>query len=76
MEPQRLPEAEPGAEASTWKVEAATEADVPRLALMLARAFEDEPILIWMYPDVEVRRQLLPWDFEVNLRAYFGRGEF
>lgn len=55
---------------STWSIEEATEVDVPRLALMLARAFEGELMLIWEIPDLEARRRILPWRFEMDLRDY------
>ena len=41
-------------------VRAATRSDVPATARVLARAFDDDPVMTWMWPDVADRRRGLP----------------
>ena len=36
---------------------------------MLARAFDDDPAWIWLFPDDERRRRLLPWLFRVGFEV-------
>src|SRR3954454_20217000 len=33
---------------------------------VLARAFQDDPAWVWLIPDAEKRRRLLPWLFRVG----------
>jgi hypothetical protein len=49
-------------------VRKATLADVPRLALALASAFQDDPVIAWVFPDEKRRRRVLPAFMEFRLR--------
>jgi ribosomal protein S18 acetylase RimI-like enzyme len=49
-------------------VRKATLADVPRLALALASAFQDDPVITWVFPDERRRRAVLPAFMEFRLR--------
>jgi GNAT superfamily N-acetyltransferase len=46
----------------------ATPADAPRLALALASAFQDDPVIAWVFPDEQRRRAVLPAFMEFRLR--------
>jgi ribosomal protein S18 acetylase RimI-like enzyme len=50
-------------------VRKATLADVPRLALALASAFQDDPVIAWVFPDEQRRRRVLPAFMEFRLRS-------
>jgi ribosomal protein S18 acetylase RimI-like enzyme len=41
-------------------VRKATLADAPRLAQALASAFQDDPVITWIFPDQQRRRDVLP----------------
>ena len=41
-------------------VRKATLADAPRLAQALASAFQDDPVMAWVFPDQHRRRRILP----------------
>ncbi len=50
--------------------------DVRELAAMLARAFQDDPVSIFSFPDPAKRAKALPRFFEIELRhEYMGDGE-
>ena len=49
-------------------VRKATLADAPRLALALASAFQDDPVIAWVFPDQRRRRAVLPAFMEFRLR--------
>src|SRR3954464_8489730 len=49
----------------------ATEADVPRLAAVLGRAFTDDPLNRHLVPDDRRRAKRLPGGFEEQLRHVF-----
>ena len=49
-------------------VHKATLADAPRLAQALASAFQDDPVITWVFPDRQRRRALLPAFMEFRLR--------
>jgi ribosomal protein S18 acetylase RimI-like enzyme len=49
-------------------VRKATLADAPRLALALASAFQDDPVITWVFPDEQRRRAVLPAFMEFRLR--------
>jgi ribosomal protein S18 acetylase RimI-like enzyme len=49
-------------------VRKATLADAPRLAQALASAFQDDPVIAWIFPDEHRRRGLLPAFMEFRLR--------
>lgn len=42
------------------QIRKATAGDIPRIATTLARAFFDDPVFRWTYPDHARRRELLP----------------
>jgi GNAT superfamily N-acetyltransferase len=46
----------------------ATPADAPRLALALASAFQDDPVIAWVFPDERHRRAVLPAFMVFRLR--------
>jgi ribosomal protein S18 acetylase RimI-like enzyme len=49
-------------------VRKATLADAPRLAQALASAFQDDPVIAWIFPDEQRRRRVLPAFMEFRLR--------
>jgi ribosomal protein S18 acetylase RimI-like enzyme len=49
-------------------VRKATLADAPRLAQGLASAFQDDPVIAWIFPDQHRRRAVLPAFMEFRLR--------
>jgi ribosomal protein S18 acetylase RimI-like enzyme len=49
-------------------VRKATLADAPRLAQALASAFQDDPVMAWVFPDQHRRRRILPAFMEFRLR--------
>jgi ribosomal protein S18 acetylase RimI-like enzyme len=49
-------------------VRKATLADAPRLAQALAAAFQDDPVIAWIFPDEQHRRRVLPAFMEFRLR--------
>ena len=65
FEEQALPQ-RPAVDGSD--IRKATEADVGRLALALARAFEDDPVMSWIYPDDSGRLGRLERAFTLYLR--------
>jgi ribosomal protein S18 acetylase RimI-like enzyme len=54
--------------AAASSVRKATLADAPRLALALASAFQDDPVIVWVFPDQRRRRRVLPAFMEFRLR--------
>jgi hypothetical protein len=48
-------------------VRKATLADAPRLAQALASAFQDDPVIGWIFPDQQRRRAVLPALMEFRL---------
>jgi ribosomal protein S18 acetylase RimI-like enzyme len=49
-------------------VRKATLADAPRLAQALASAFQDDPVITWVFPDEQRRRAVLPAFMEFRLQ--------
>ena len=49
-------------------VRKATLADAPRLAQALASAFQDDPVIAWVFPDQQRRRAVLAAFMEFRLR--------
>jgi GNAT superfamily N-acetyltransferase len=49
-------------------VRKATLADAPRLAQALASAFQDDPVIAWIFPDKQCRGRVLPAFMEFRLR--------
>ena len=64
--------------AGRWRmgrtVRPATRADVRGLAAAMARAFDDDPLMMWIFPDAAMRRRRLPLLFAVLLRRYYLAG--
>jgi GNAT superfamily N-acetyltransferase len=56
-------------------VRPATRADVRGLSAVLARAFDDDPLMMWIFPDGAMRRRRLPRLFAVLLRRYYLAGQ-
>lgn len=52
-------------------VRPATRGDVRGLAAVMARAFDDDPLMMWIFPDGGMRRRRLPVLFGVLLRNYY-----
>jgi ribosomal protein S18 acetylase RimI-like enzyme len=44
-------------------------ADLSETAATLARAFDDDPVMVWIFPDEQLRRRRLPGFFASSLRA-------
>jgi ribosomal protein S18 acetylase RimI-like enzyme len=53
----------------------ATPADVPALAGVLSRAFDDDPVMAWLFPDPRRRPRWLNTFFEVRLRQLMRQEE-
>jgi ribosomal protein S18 acetylase RimI-like enzyme len=53
----------------------ATSADIPSVSRTLAAAFLDDPVFSYCYPDVAVRREILPRWFEIVTGANLRHGE-
>jgi ribosomal protein S18 acetylase RimI-like enzyme len=53
----------------------ASAADVPALAATLTRAFDDDPLTTWLFPNADARRRKLPTFFRALLRASLPFGE-
>jgi GNAT superfamily N-acetyltransferase len=49
-------------------IQPARRRDMPEIAAVLGRAFADDPVMAWLFPDPEERRRLLPGMFSVLLR--------
>jgi ribosomal protein S18 acetylase RimI-like enzyme len=49
-------------------VRALTRADVKPASAMMARAFDDDPLMAWIFPDVPMRRRRLPAFFAASMR--------
>src|SRR5687767_7068820 len=49
--------------------------DVPRIASTLARAFFDDPVFRWSYPDDDRRREMLPGIFSLFTEAFHRHDE-
>jgi len=56
-------------------VRRAQPADVDALATTLARAFDDDPLTMWLFPDAAARRRRLPAFFRSLLRVALPVGE-
>jgi GNAT superfamily N-acetyltransferase len=54
--------------ATGTSIRKATLADTPRLAQTLASAFQDDPVIVWIFPDQHRRRAALPAFMEFRLR--------
>jgi ribosomal protein S18 acetylase RimI-like enzyme len=52
-------------------VRPATRADAAGLAATMARAFDDDPVMMWIFPGGAMRRRRLPLLFAVLLRKYY-----
>ena len=42
---------------------------------MMARAFDDDPVMAWLFPDLEQRRRQLPKFFAITFRELSFRHE-
>ena|SRR5438477_1840388 len=56
-------------------VSTARATDVPALAATLTRAFDDDPLTTWLFPNDDARRRKLPAFFRALLRASLPFGE-
>ena len=54
-------------------VRKATPADFPALAAALARAFDDDPVMDWLFPGEERRRRNALRIFDIRLRQLIGQ---
>ena len=52
-------------------VRRATPSDVPRLAVSLARAMQDDPVIGWVIPRPDTRRRILPRFFTAMIRHLY-----
>jgi GNAT superfamily N-acetyltransferase len=52
-------------------VRPATRADAAGLAATMARAFDDDPLMMWIFPEEAMRRRRLPLLFATLLRRYY-----
>jgi len=50
-------------------VRAFSRADLKPAGLMMARAFHDDPLMAWIFPDPQVRRRRLPRFFAASMRG-------
>jgi GNAT superfamily N-acetyltransferase len=50
-------------------------ADLKPTVAMLARAFDDDPVMTWIFPDDEMRRRRLPAFFTASMRSSSFRHE-
>jgi ribosomal protein S18 acetylase RimI-like enzyme len=55
----------------TRTIRVAQRSDARAIAAMLARAFDDDPVMMWIFPDERLRRRRLPRLFAVLLRRYY-----
>lgn len=63
-------------EPASHRTRRATVADVASVVGMLGRAFDDDPVACFLFPDDERRRRALPRFFAIQLRRmYLARGE-
>jgi ribosomal protein S18 acetylase RimI-like enzyme len=60
---------------SSHQVRRATPDEIPRLAEMLARAFHDDPVNRWMFPDDKRRHGASRRYFTIRVRQLIGQGE-
>jgi GNAT superfamily N-acetyltransferase len=51
------------------------ESQIDAAGELMARAFSDDPITVYMYPDEEERKHLTPWHFSAFIRYAFLFGE-
>jgi len=54
-------------------VRLADSADVPSMAAVLGRAFQDDPVMSWIIPDGQLRERRLPLLYAAVLRRYYLR---
>jgi len=50
-------------------VRAFTKADLKQASTMMARAFDDDPLMAWIFPDERQRRRRLPAFFAASMRG-------
>jgi len=55
----------------TRTIRVAQRSDARAIAAMLARAFDDDPVMMWIFPDERLRGRRLPQLFAVLLRRYY-----
>ena len=60
---------------TTVAITHATQADVPAVASVLARAFQDDPVFVWSIPDPDRRRECLPAVFAAVAELYLPHDE-
>ena len=59
----------------TFAVQRVSEGDLARVAGMLARAFQDDPEMVYALPDASERARVLPWLIGTNVRYGHQFGE-
>jgi len=57
------------ASGATRTVRAFTKADLKPTCAVMARAFADDPLMAWIFPDEEMRRRRLPAFFAASMRG-------
>jgi ribosomal protein S18 acetylase RimI-like enzyme len=53
----------------TRTVRALTRKDLKPACAMMARAFDDDPVITWIFPDEQMRRRRVPSFFAVSMRG-------
>jgi ribosomal protein S18 acetylase RimI-like enzyme len=59
----------------TPTVRAFSRADLKPTCAMMARAFDDDPVMAWIFPDEQMRRRRLPLFFAASMRGTSVRHE-
>jgi GNAT superfamily N-acetyltransferase len=60
---------------ATRAVRAFSRADLRPAIATMVRAFEDDPVMVWLFPDEQMRRRQLPKFFAITFREVSSRHE-